>query len=145
MADFDESVSQIACFASLGLPVRVQRMEDRKVALTGGTIVKHRWYRIVGTALFVGTLFPTLLISQTTQYTQAPGPYARIAVMRALDGHSVDWEAGYVRHLEWHRQAIDYFWKYTYNGYDFSIFGSTPITFPIAWHNSKLDGVSVRA
>jgi hypothetical protein len=39
----------------------------------------------------------------------------------------------------------DYFWKYTHNGYDFSIFGSTPITFPIAWHNSKLDGVSVRA
>jgi hypothetical protein len=39
----------------------------------------------------------------------------------------------------------DYFWKYTHNGYDFSIFGGTPITFPIAWHNSKLDGVSVRA
>ncbi len=39
----------------------------------------------------------------------------------------------------------DLFWKYTHNGYDFSIFGSTPITFPIAWHNSKLNGVSVRA
>jgi hypothetical protein len=39
----------------------------------------------------------------------------------------------------------DVFWKYTHNGYDFSVFGSTPITFPIAWHNSKLNGVSVRA
>ena len=39
----------------------------------------------------------------------------------------------------------DYFWKHTRNGYDFSVFGGTPITFPIAWHNSKLDGVSVRA
>ncbi|MFY9527296.1 MAG: TonB-dependent receptor [Candidatus Acidiferrales bacterium] len=38
----------------------------------------------------------------------------------------------------------DYMWKYTHNGYDFSIFGNTPIFFPIAWHNSKLDGVSVR-
>jgi hypothetical protein len=38
----------------------------------------------------------------------------------------------------------DYFWKYTRNGYDFSIFGGTPITFPIAWHNSKLSGASVR-
>jgi hypothetical protein len=38
----------------------------------------------------------------------------------------------------------DYFWKYTRNGYDFSIFGGTPITFPIAWHNSKLNGASVR-
>ena len=24
-----------------------------------------------------------------------PGPYARIAIMRALDGHAVDLEAGY--------------------------------------------------
>lgn len=39
---------------------------------------------------------------------------------------------------------VDVFWKYTHNGYDFSIFGSTPITFPIAWHNSKLNGVSAR-
>ncbi|MBZ5538997.1 MAG: TonB-dependent receptor [Acidobacteriia bacterium] len=38
----------------------------------------------------------------------------------------------------------DYLWKYTHNGYDFSAFGNTPIFFPIAWHNSKVDGVSVR-
>ncbi|HMK29510.1 MAG TPA: hypothetical protein VK473_07495 [Terriglobales bacterium] len=35
--------------------------------------------------------------------------------MRALDGHSVDWEAGYVRHLEWHRQAKDPFGWYSYS------------------------------
>jgi hypothetical protein len=35
------------------------------------------------------------------------GPYARIAVLRPHDGHTVDFEAGYVRHLEWHRQARD--------------------------------------
>jgi hypothetical protein len=38
----------------------------------------------------------------------------------------------------------DYFWKYTRNGYDFSAFANSPIFFPIAWHNSKLTGVSVR-
>jgi len=77
--------------------------------------VNHRWSRIVGTALLVGTVFPTLLISQTTQNVQAPGAYARIAIMRALDGHSVDWEAGYIRHLEWHRQAKDTFAWYSYS------------------------------
>ena len=66
-------------------------MRTERVALTGGTIVKHRWYGIVGTALLVGILFPTLLISQTPQNAPAPGPYARIAIMRALDGHTVDW------------------------------------------------------
>jgi hypothetical protein len=38
----------------------------------------------------------------------------------------------------------DYFWKYTHNAYDFSILLNTTITFPIAWHNSKLDGVTGR-
>lgn len=62
----------------------------------------NRWVRIVGAEILVGTLLPTLLISQTTQSTKTPGPYALIGIMRALDeGHSVDLEAGYVRHLEW--------------------------------------------
>jgi hypothetical protein len=38
----------------------------------------------------------------------------------------------------------DYLWKYTHNAYDFSAFASTPIFFPIAWNNSKIDGPSVR-
>jgi hypothetical protein len=38
----------------------------------------------------------------------------------------------------------DYLWKYTHNSYDFSAFASTPIFFPIAWNNSKIDGPSVR-
>src|SRR6202790_5141728 len=38
----------------------------------------------------------------------------------------------------------DYFWKYTHNSYDFSTLLNTTITFPIAWHNSKLDGVTGR-
>ena len=39
---------------------------------------------------------------------------------------------------------LDYFWKYTHNAYDFSTLLNTTITFPIAWHNSKLDGVTGR-
>jgi len=38
----------------------------------------------------------------------------------------------------------DYFWKFTTNGYDFDVLFNTPITFPIAWHNSKVDGVTGR-
>ncbi len=38
----------------------------------------------------------------------------------------------------------DYFWKYTHNAYDFNTLLNTTITFPIAWHNSKLDGVTGR-
>jgi hypothetical protein len=35
------------------------------------------------------------------------GPYARISVLRPHDGDTVGFEAGYLRHLEWHRQAKD--------------------------------------
>jgi hypothetical protein len=38
----------------------------------------------------------------------------------------------------------EYVWKYTHNAYDFSVLGSTPITFPIEWHNSKIPGFAGR-
>jgi hypothetical protein len=38
----------------------------------------------------------------------------------------------------------DYSWKYTHNGYDFGTVGSTPITFPIEWHNAKIPGFALR-
>ena len=39
----------------------------------------------------------------------------------------------------------EYIWKYTHNGYDFSVLGSTPITFPIEWNSSKIPGYAIRA
>ena len=38
----------------------------------------------------------------------------------------------------------DYFLKYTNNAYDFSTLLNTTLTFPISWHNSKLDGITGR-
>jgi hypothetical protein len=38
----------------------------------------------------------------------------------------------------------EYIWKYTHNAYDFNVFGASPITFPIEWHNSKIPGFAVR-
>lgn len=45
-------------------------------------------------------------------------PYARIAILRPHDGDTVDFEAGYIRHLAWHQQAKDtwawYGWTITF-------------------------------
>jgi hypothetical protein len=38
----------------------------------------------------------------------------------------------------------EYIWKYTHNAYYFGVFGSTPLTFPIEWHNSKIPGFAGR-
>ena len=83
----------------------------------------HAGIRIVGAMVLVGTVFPTLFIAQiaqTAQTEQAAGPYARIAILRALDGQTVDLEAGYIRHLEWHRQAKD-----TFRWYSYTVWAST--------------------
>src|SRR5215813_4168159 len=118
LAYFDVSMSQIARPASLRFPPPLRLRTE--TALAGGRIV-NRWIRIVGGGIFAGILLPTLLISQTTQSTQAPGPYALIGMMRAIDErHSVDLEAGYIRHLEWHRRVKDPF-----NWYSYSIVAST--------------------
>ena len=75
--------------------------------------MRHRCLAILCVA------FPTLLVAQTAPNPEAQterGPYARITIMRALDErHMVDLEAGYIRHLEWHRQAKDPFAWYSYS------------------------------
>jgi len=38
----------------------------------------------------------------------------------------------------------EYIWKYTHNAYDFSVFGDSPLTFPIEWAKSKIPGLAVR-
>ncbi|MFN2385054.1 MAG: hypothetical protein ABR576_01995 [Thermoanaerobaculia bacterium] len=64
--------------------------------------MKPHWLWIVSTVLLIGSVLPARLPAQTER-----GPYARIAILRPHDGDTVDFEAGYVRHLEWHRQARD--------------------------------------
>jgi hypothetical protein len=38
----------------------------------------------------------------------------------------------------------EYIWKYTHHAYDFGVFGATPLTFPIEWHNSKIPAIAGR-
>jgi hypothetical protein len=64
--------------------------------------VPHRRLMILGAALLVGAVLPARLAAQSEK-----GPYARIAVLRPHDGKTVDFEAGYIRHLDFHRQARD--------------------------------------
>src|SRR5262249_20588519 len=94
LAYFDVCVSEIACAASLALPPPVGlRIET---ILAGGKIV-NRLLRNVGVGIFVGTLLPTLVISQAEQSSQVSGSYALIGMMRAFDeSHTVDLDAGYV-------------------------------------------------
>lgn len=37
-----------------------------------------------------------------------------------------------------------YYWKYTTGDYDFDVLFNTPLTFPIQWQKSKIDGFAIR-
>jgi hypothetical protein len=38
----------------------------------------------------------------------------------------------------------EYFWKFTSPDFDFDVLFNTPLTFPIEWQKSKIDGLSIR-
>ena len=64
--------------------------------------------------LFVLSVFlPSLLGAQAGDPADA-GPFARIAILRPHEGRTVDFEAGYIRHLEWHQKSGD---KWTWFGW----------------------------
>jgi hypothetical protein len=70
--------------------------------------MRHR-DRTAGRLLLAGAALLAALLPTFAVAEAEPGPYARIAVLRPHDGDTVDFEAGYIRHLEWHRQAKDPF------------------------------------
>jgi len=60
-------------------------------------------------------------------------------------GHRNQFNAGLQQAIGRHLLLdADYFWKYTHSAYDYSTLLNTTITFPISWHNSKLDGITGR-
>ncbi len=60
-------------------------------------------------------------------------------------GSRNQYDAGIQQGLgKWVLLDVSYFRKYTRNAFDFDALFSTPITFPIGWKQSKLDGVSAR-
>src|SRR5262249_62325442 len=105
MADFEPFVSQIG-------PSALARMvRQGSVTRLGGTfIMPLRWPTILALTLLVGLVRSVPGDAQTER-----GPYARIAIMRAIDGHGVEWEEGYIRHLDWHRRVKDPFNWYSYS------------------------------
>ncbi len=84
-----------------------------------------------------GCLDPVLNAIFTSSYgycTQAP----------FNPGFRNEFHAGFEQGVSKHFVvSAEWITKYTRNGYDFSVLGATPITFPIEWHNSKIPGYAL--
>ena len=76
------------------------------------------WILFTSVCLCAAAVHPAAQAT-TTSPPAVDGPFARIAIIHPLDGHSVDFEAAYVRHLAWHAQAKDtwawYGWTVNYS------------------------------
>lgn len=101
----------------------------------------------VSVVLMAALLSPASLPAEPTA-----GPYARIAFLQPNDGDTVDFEAGYLRHLEWHRQAKDTWSWYGWNIWSgerqrwfvYATFGHTAasLSSPISPAEDERDNVS---
>jgi hypothetical protein len=130
MADFAVFVSQIAVRCSDSMP----RMT-------------HRCMVAVVVVVVLAFAAPLPLAAQTE-----PGLFARIAILRPHDGETVDFEAGYIRHLDWHRRALDpwtwYGWTVTFGDrqrwFVYASFGHSAASFdsPVSPSDDERDNVS---
>jgi Carboxypeptidase regulatory-like domain/TonB-dependent Receptor Plug Domain len=77
-------------------------------------------------------LAPLLVCSAPTSNRLSPG---------LRNEYHVGIEQAFGRYLVF---SGEYIWKYTQRGFDFSVLGDTPITFPIEWYKSKIPGYAGR-
>ena len=86
-----------------------------------------------------------LLSSATGSGGLAANVFGAFAGIPLQSGRRNQFDAGFQQAIGRHVVVdADYFWKYTRNAFDFDVLFNTPLTFPIAWRKSKLDGVGIR-
>jgi hypothetical protein len=109
--------------------------------------MKRLQLTFLGAACLLATMCPALPAAET-----AAGPFARIAFLRPHDGDTVDFEAGYMRHLEWHRRNQDAWVWYGWNiwagerqrWFVFATFGHSAASLanPVAPAEDEIDNIS---
>lgn len=81
-----------------------------------------------------------LIISSSTGNLLGAAGDFRITPARR-DQFNAGFEQAFGRYLV---VNAEYFWKYTRGDYDFDVIFNTPVTFPIQWRKSKIDGYGIK-
>jgi hypothetical protein len=86
-----------------------------------------------------------IVASEANANGQASNPFGTFRSSPPQPGKRNQFNTGlaqaFGRHLS---MDADYFWKFTHNAFDFDSLFLTPITFPIGWRKSKIDGLAAR-
>lgn len=86
-----------------------------------------------------------IIASEATANPQAANPFGTFRSSPPRPGDRNQFNAGLAQAFGRHFSLDgDYFWKFTKNAFDFDSLFLTPITFPIGWRKSKIDGLALR-
>ena len=86
-----------------------------------------------------------ILASEASASSAGENPFATFRSYPPKPGNRNQFNAGLAQALGRHLSVDgDYFWKFTRNAFDFDSLFLTPITFPIGWRKSKIDGLALR-
>ena len=131
---------------------------DRYNGLSQGHQLQPRFgaaYRTPGTGtilrLSYARLFETpynenlIVASEAAANAQATNPFGTFRSSPPRPGERNQFNTGLAQAFGHHLSMdADYFWKFTHNAFDFDSLFLTPITFPIGWRKSKIDGLAAR-
>ena len=105
-----------------------------------GTILRLSYAR-----LFETPYNENLIVSsEAAASAQAANPFGTFRSTPPEPGKRNQFNAGLAQSFGRLSIDADYFWKFTRNAFDFDSLFLTPITFPIGWRKSKIDGLAAR-
>lgn len=86
-----------------------------------------------------------IIASEATANPEMANPFGSFRSYPPQPGQRNQFNTGLAQALGPHLSIdADYFWKFTKNAFDFDSLFLTPITFPIGWRKSKIDGLAAR-
>jgi hypothetical protein len=105
-----------------------------------GTVLRASYGRI-----FLTPYNENLILSSSTGsggLANATGGFGETPLIPARRNH---FETGLQQGIDgWFVIDASYFWKFTQDDFDFDVLLNTPLSFPIQWRKSKIDGFSIR-
>ena len=86
-----------------------------------------------------------IIASEATANSQTANPFGTFRSSPPQPGRRNQYNTGLAQAFGRYLSLdADYFWKFTHNAFDFDSLFLTPITFPIGWRKSKIDGLALR-
>lgn len=102
--------------------------------------------RVSYARLFETPYNENLIVASEASRAGGENPFGTFRSVSPRPGTRNQFNAGLAQQFGSHVSVdADAFWKYTENAFDFDSLFLTPITFPIGWRKSKIDGLAARA